>query len=99
MLYVFYITTIPYLPCNKTRKELYDFYYTLVTLTTWYKPYINLQGVGKEDVPWRISTVNQEFKLCETYPQLLGVPLATSDEDLKAVASFRSKGRIPVSHS
>ncbi|XP_064390000.1 myotubularin-related protein 2-like [Halichondria panicea] len=53
-------------------------------------------GVGKEDVPWRISTVNQDFKLCETYPQLIGVPLATSDEDLKAVASFRSKGRIPV---
>ncbi len=34
--YVFYITTTPYLPCNKNRKELYDFYYTLVTLTTGY---------------------------------------------------------------
>ncbi len=32
--YVFYITTTPYLPCNITRKGLYDFYYTLVTLTT-----------------------------------------------------------------
>ncbi len=34
------VTTTPYLPCNKnniTRKELYDFYYTLVTLTTGYK--------------------------------------------------------------
>ncbi len=31
MLYVFYITTTPYLPCNNkniNRKELYDFYYT-----------------------------------------------------------------------
>ncbi len=39
MLYMFYITTTPYLLCNKshtTRKELYDFYYTLVTLTTGY---------------------------------------------------------------
>ncbi len=38
--YVFYITATPYLPCNNnniTRKELYDFYYTLVTLTTGYK--------------------------------------------------------------
>ena len=27
--YVFYITTVPYLPCNNiTQKELYDFYYT-----------------------------------------------------------------------
>ncbi len=37
MLYVSYITTTPYRPCNKNniaRKGLYDFYYTLVTLTT-----------------------------------------------------------------
>ncbi len=37
--YVFYITTTPYLPCNKnhtnTGRVLYDFY-TLVTLTTRY---------------------------------------------------------------
>ncbi len=34
MLYVFYITTTPYLPCNNdniNRKELYDFYYTAIT--------------------------------------------------------------------
>ncbi len=40
MLYVFYITTTPYLPCNKNRKELYDFYYTAITLTTGYKDYL-----------------------------------------------------------
>ncbi len=41
--YVFYITTTPYLPCNKndiTRKGLYDFYYVLVTLTTGYNYYL-----------------------------------------------------------
>ncbi len=40
MLYVFYITMTPYLPCNNNninRKELYDFYYTAITLTTGYK--------------------------------------------------------------
>ncbi len=40
MLYVLYITTTPYLPCNNkniNRKELYDFYYTAITLTTGYK--------------------------------------------------------------
>ncbi len=40
MLYVFYITTTPYLPCNNKNiklKELYDFYYTAITLTTGYK--------------------------------------------------------------
>ncbi len=38
MLYVFYIMTTPYLLCNNiNRKELYDFYYTAITLTTEYK--------------------------------------------------------------
>ncbi len=38
MLYVFYITTTPYLLCNNiNRKELYDLYYTAITLTTGYK--------------------------------------------------------------
>ncbi len=39
MIYVFYITTTPYLSCNNkniNRKELYDFYYTAITLTTGY---------------------------------------------------------------
>ncbi len=40
--YVFYITTTPYLTylvikIIQYRKELYDFYYMLVTLTTGYK--------------------------------------------------------------
>ncbi len=37
-----YITTTPYLPCNNkniNRKELYDFYYTAITLTTGYKTF------------------------------------------------------------
>ncbi len=40
MLYVFYIMTTPYLLCNNkniNQKELYDFYYTAITLTTGYK--------------------------------------------------------------
>ena len=56
-----------------------------------------LQGVGTENAPWRITKCNQDFSLCETYAPILGVPLAVSDDDLRAVAQFRSKGRIPVS--
>ncbi len=37
MLYVFYITNTPYLPNNINRKELYELYYTAITLTTGYK--------------------------------------------------------------
>ncbi len=48
MLYVFYITTTPYLPCNNKNinwKELYDFYYTAITLTTGYKIIYNVPYV------------------------------------------------------
>lgn len=46
--------------------------------------------------PWRISTVNQDFKLCSTYPELLVVPAAVSDPELFAVANFRSGQRLPA---
>ncbi len=48
MLYVFYITTTPYLPCNNiniNRKELYDFYYTAITLTAGYKKWYNFTTI------------------------------------------------------
>ncbi len=37
MLYVFYITTTPYLPCNNNNINRKDFYYTAITLTTGYE--------------------------------------------------------------
>lgn len=45
---------------------------------------------------WRISTVNSEFKLCQSYPRLLITPACISDETLKDIATFRSSRRIPV---
>ena len=57
------------------------------------------QQVGVENVPWRITDINQDFSLCETYSPVLGVPANATDDDLRAVAQFRSKGRIPVSCS
>ncbi len=60
MLYVFYITTTPYLPCNNkniNRKELYDFYYTAITLTTgykkFYKLYLFVSPSGRIYKPWK----------------------------------------------
>ncbi len=53
MLYVFYITTTPYLPCNNkniNRKELYDFYYTAIALTTGYKIICNMRKVVLSNV-------------------------------------------------
>jgi hypothetical protein len=53
--------------------------------------------MGLNDCPkWRISTINNEFKFCETYPSLFVVPSSTTDNDLERVGEFRSKNRIPV---
>ena len=45
---------------------------------------------------WRVSYVNEDYLLCESYPRRLLVPASTSDSDLLQAASFRTKGRIPV---
>ena len=45
---------------------------------------------------WRISTANQEFKLCPSYPRFLLVPLSISDDMLEKVARFRALRRVPA---
>lgn len=45
---------------------------------------------------WRISKVNEKYDFCDSYPQVLAVPAQATDEELTAVAAFRSRGRIPV---
>eukprot|EP00468_Gymnochlora_sp_CCMP2014_P000851 CAMPEP_0167739996 /NCGR_PEP_ID=MMETSP0110_2-20121227/30_1 /TAXON_ID=629695 /ORGANISM="Gymnochlora sp., Strain CCMP2014" /LENGTH=520 /DNA_ID=CAMNT_0007623837 /DNA_START=1 /DNA_END=1560 /DNA_ORIENTATION=+ len=54
------------------------------------------QGIKEESTQWRISTVNAQYEICESYPKLLVVPKAATDPLLRNVAKFRSKGRIPV---
>ena len=44
----------------------------------------------------RLVTINTEYGLCPTYPNVFIVPSAISDEDLRAIASFRSRGRVPA---
>lgn len=45
---------------------------------------------------WRLSRVNEDYKLCPSYPRLLVVPQCISDNVLKHAAKFRSKLRIPA---
>ncbi|CAF1135260.1 unnamed protein product, partial [Brachionus calyciflorus] len=53
-------------------------------------------GVTTKTNDWRFSSINQDFKFCDTYPKLLVVPSCVKDEELKQIAEFRSKHRIPV---
>lgn len=57
--------------------------------------YLFWQGLPNES--WKITRINEEYEVCETYPAVWAVPAAASDDDLHNVANFRSRCRIPVS--
>ncbi|XP_063300958.1 myotubularin-related protein 6 [Pelobates fuscus] len=51
------------------------------------------------DVPniyWHWSDVNRDYKVCDTYPKDLYVPVMTSKPIIVGSSKFRSKGRFPV---
>ncbi|KAG1685641.1 hypothetical protein DVH05_007765 [Phytophthora capsici] len=45
---------------------------------------------------YRVTELNSQFAMCPTYPRQLVVPAAASDSEVRSVASFRSKGRLPI---
>ena len=45
---------------------------------------------------WRISTVNEGFDVCPSYPEQCVVPARLGDIDVADAATFRAKGRWPV---
>ncbi|KAK1167351.1 myotubularin-like isoform X1 [Acipenser oxyrinchus oxyrinchus] len=51
---------------------------------------------GLPNNKWRITFVNEQYELCDTYPTVLMVPFKATDEDLRKVSAFRSRNRIPV---
>ncbi|TNN30157.1 Myotubularin [Liparis tanakae] len=60
-----------------------------------YKPMEEFRRQGLPNDKWRI-VFNKGYELCDTYPTVLAVPYKSSDDDLKRVAAFRSRGRIPA---
>lgn len=47
------------------------------------------------DAAWRISKVNQDLRLCSTYPEEVLVPNSITDTELEAVSHFRTARRFP----
>ena len=44
----------------------------------------------------RLTNINKNYAVCDSYPQVLAVPVMAKDELLEAVSAFRSRGRMPV---
>nr|XP_008273256.2 myotubularin isoform X4 [Oryctolagus cuniculus] len=61
-----------------------------------YNPVEEYRRQGLPNHQWRITFINKCYELCETYPALLVVPYRASDDDLRRVAAFRSRNRIPA---
>lgn len=61
-----------------------------------YDPITELKRQGLPTESWKITKINENYEFCDTYPAILAVPAAASDDDLRSVASFRSRNRIPV---
>lgn len=90
-----------YQPVN--IKNLYCFQYTTATkdlpkTAGW--DYFKLENEFKRmRVPnneWSLCTLNQNYELCDTYPQQLYVPADTTTAMLLGSSRFRSKGRLPA---
>ena len=56
-------------------------------------PRWRVPGVGSA---WRVSHVNEEYKLCPSYAKVLVVPAAIPDTVLLQAAQFRTSSRAPV---
>ncbi|KAJ8282025.1 hypothetical protein COCON_G00045440 [Conger conger] len=61
-----------------------------------YSPMQEFRRQGLPNDKWRITFLNQQYELCDTYPTILMVPYKATEEDLRKVATFRSRCRIPV---
>lgn len=62
-----------------------------------YEPYAEYKRMGLPNESWRFTKINENYEFCDTYPAVLAVPTAVTDDDLlRAVAKFRSRNRIPV---
>ncbi|EXJ95905.1 hypothetical protein A1O1_01030 [Capronia coronata CBS 617.96] len=55
-------------------------------------------GIGHDNKKsnWRISVINQDYALSDTYPALLAVPVSISDNTLNYASRYRSRERLPV---
>ncbi|GCB64414.1 hypothetical protein scyTo_0009808 [Scyliorhinus torazame] len=61
-----------------------------------YDPIAEYKRMGLPNESWKLSKINDNYELCDTYPAILVVPVNVPEDELKKVAAFRSRNRIPV---
>ncbi|KAL6075474.1 Carrier protein, mitochondrial [Balamuthia mandrillaris] len=61
-----------------------------------YDPWRDFNRMGIPNEEWRITELNRQYELCDTYPRVLCIPRAITPQELITISRFRSKGRIPA---
>lgn len=61
-----------------------------------HEPIAELKRMGVPNDMWKISRINENYEICDSYPTVLAIPSQVTDEDIHSIAQFRSRGRIPV---
>ncbi|KAH1230269.1 Phosphatidylinositol-3-phosphatase myotubularin-1 [Glycine max] len=78
--------------------RLLDEYFRLLCLGS-YRSSINIIENGSFTLSndlWRISSVNCNYTMCQSYPFALVVPKIISDDEVLQASSFRARCRLPV---
>jgi myotubularin-related protein 1/2 len=85
-------------PCSNKLPLFANEFKEKYALNGWqvYDALSEYRRLGLPTESWKISKLNENYDLCDTYPALLVLPSVVSDEDVRAVASFRSRSRLPV---
>lgn len=79
---------------NERNNLLFHFLTRSVCLLMFLCCFSLVQGLPNES--WAISKINSNNEVCDTYPALLVIPTSIKEDELKRVAAFRAKHRIPV---
>jgi len=95
-------TSLAQLSRPNSVEELYCFQYRAKgdlpqpTGWTFFELTAEFQRQGVPNQHWNYCTLNNEYRLCPTYPKQLLIPASATQDVVVGSAKFRSKGRLPV---
>merc|ERR550537_955459 len=52
--------------------------------------------LGADKGPWHVSDLNEGYDLCSSYPSVLVLPRRMTADEIRKVAKFRKRGRLPA---
>ncbi|KAG7812368.1 hypothetical protein KL921_001600 [Ogataea angusta] len=92
------------LTCIDDIDKVYAFIYTPIKIEVAFDGWndydvrseFQRQGLDMDAGPWRLSSLNSDYRLCRSYPSHTVVPRSISDTILAHSVSFRSKNRFPA---